>query len=128
LYDDTGLATTRKCDLLEAFQKYARYNGDALIFADKNATKLAHKPGGIEDGPGARPEIDRERLKQILLDSVPKEIVRWGFHLREVTENGMLSFMGGRIWRALLIWLWVRKGHGARLEEVERVGTHLCCR
>ncbi len=41
-----------------------------------------------------RPEIDRQRLKEILLESVPEECVRWGRHLREVTEDGMLRFDG----------------------------------
>lgn len=58
--------------------------------ADKNATELVHRRGGGE----GRPEIDRERLKEILLESVPKGDVRWGWHLREVVEGGMLRFDG----------------------------------
>ena len=88
LHADTGLAALRKCGLFDAFRKYARYDGEELIFADKNATELAHMRGG----DFGRPEIDRERLKQILLESMPEEIVRWGWHLREVTEKGMLRF------------------------------------
>ncbi len=94
LHTDTGLAALRKCGLWDSFRKYARYEGEELILADKNATKLFHERGGEKAGLYDRPEIDRERLKEILLESVPEECVRWGRHLREVTEDGMLSFDG----------------------------------
>lgn len=95
LHTDTGLAALRKCGLWDSFRKYARYDGQELIIADKNATELVHVGGGGEKtGAFDRPEIDRERLKEILLESMPKECVRWGWHLREVIEDGMLRFDG----------------------------------
>jgi 2-polyprenyl-6-methoxyphenol hydroxylase-like FAD-dependent oxidoreductase len=94
LHTDTGLAALRKCGLWDSFHKYARYDGEELIIADKNATELVHMRGGEKAGSFDRPEIDRERLKEILLESVPEECVRWGRHLREVTEEGMLRFDG----------------------------------
>ena len=90
LHEDTGLATLRKCGLWDAFQKHARYDGDELIMADKNGTELIHLKGGS----GNRPEIDRKLLKEILLESLPEEVVKWGRKLREVTEDGMLRFEG----------------------------------
>ncbi|KAI4215947.1 MAG: hypothetical protein LQ351_001443 [Letrouitia transgressa] len=90
LHADTGLAAIRKCGLWDSFSRYARPEGEELIMADKNATELVHRRGGGE----GRPEIDRERLKEILLESVPKGDVRWGWHLREVVEGGMLRFDG----------------------------------
>ncbi|CAF9935020.1 MAG: hypothetical protein ALECFALPRED_006215 [Alectoria fallacina] len=92
LHTDTGLAALRKCGLWDSFRKYARYDGQELIMADKNATELAHIGGGEKAGESNRPEIDRHRLREILLESVPEECVRWGRHLREVTEDGMLRF------------------------------------
>ncbi|MCJ1277419.1 hypothetical protein MMC21_005232 [Puttea exsequens] len=94
LHDDTGLAALRKCRLWDSFRKYARYSGQELIMVDKNATVLVHKAGGERGGPSDRPEIDRQKLKDILVESVPDECVRWGWHLREVTEDGMLRFDG----------------------------------
>jgi 2-polyprenyl-6-methoxyphenol hydroxylase-like FAD-dependent oxidoreductase len=93
LHADTGLAAIRKCGLWDSFLKYARYDGDEKIMADKNATILVHAGGG-EKGSFDRPEIDRYKLREILLNSVPQEYVRWGWHLREVTEDGMLKFDG----------------------------------
>ena len=95
LHADTGLAALRKCGLWDSFRKYACYDGQEFIIADKNATELVHLGGGVEKtGVFDRPEIDRERLKEILLESIPKEVMRWGRHLREVTEDGMLRFDG----------------------------------
>lgn len=94
LHTDTGLAALGKCGLWDSFQKYARYDGEEVIVADKNATELIHKRGAEKKGPFGRPEIDRERLKEILLESVPEEHVRWGWRLKEVTKDGMLRFDG----------------------------------
>ena len=97
LHADTGLAALRQCGLWDAFQRYARYDGQEMKIADKNATILVHVGGGKEKkGVFNRPEIDRARLKEILLDSVPQESVRWGRRLKEVTEAGMLRFDGGQ--------------------------------
>ena len=50
---EPSTCTLRKCGLWDAFCKHARYDGEELIFADKNATELVHLRGG-ERG---RPEI-----------------------------------------------------------------------
>jgi 2-polyprenyl-6-methoxyphenol hydroxylase-like FAD-dependent oxidoreductase len=92
LHTETGLAAIRKCGLWDSFQKYARYEGQELVFADKNATELVHARS--LGGPLARPEIDRHRLKEVLLESVPEEWVKWGRRLRQLTEEGMLRFEG----------------------------------
>ena len=90
----TGLAALRKCGLWDAFSKHVRYDGDEFIIADKNANEFVHAGGGGKAGSLDRPEIDRQRLKEILLESVPDACVRWGRRLREVTEDGMLKFNG----------------------------------
>ncbi|MCJ1308073.1 hypothetical protein MMC25_001724 [Agyrium rufum] len=93
LHDKDGLAAIRKCGLWESFQRYARYEGEEMKIADKNATVLVHKkPSKGAQGANDRPEIDRQRLKQILLESIPEKYVRWGMHLREVEEDGQLRF------------------------------------
>lgn len=94
LHTDTGLAAIRKCGLWDSFQRYARYDGDEMIISDKNWTILVHKRGSKKEHDLARPEIDRYRLREILLESVPKEYVKWGKHLKKVTENGLLMFDG----------------------------------
>ena len=44
---------------------------------------------------GAWPEIDREVLRDILLESVPKDRIKWGHQLKSVTPDGMLTFDHG---------------------------------
>jgi 2-polyprenyl-6-methoxyphenol hydroxylase-like FAD-dependent oxidoreductase len=90
LHTDPGLAAIRRCGLWDSFRKYARYDGQEFIVADKNATELVHMRGVA--GPFDCPKIGRQRLKEILLDSVPEECVRWGRYMREVTEEGTLRF------------------------------------
>jgi 2-polyprenyl-6-methoxyphenol hydroxylase-like FAD-dependent oxidoreductase len=96
LHSDTGLAALGAAGLLGEFEKYARYDGEALVIADKNATRVVSKGGGTKEKTNdlSRPEIDRERLREILLASVPKELVRWGWKLRSVSEDGTLGFDG----------------------------------
>lgn len=74
---------------MDAFRTYARYDGDMYIIVDKNGTELVRIGGS-----GDRPEIDSQRLKEILLESVPEEIVSWGRRVTEVTEDGMVRFDG----------------------------------
>lgn len=97
LHPHTGLAAIKKCDLWDSFQRHARYEGEALVVADKRGKAVFRKGGGKEDPEESenimqKPEIDRERLKEILLAGVPAENVQWGYKLREVTEEGTLRF------------------------------------
>ena len=108
LHEDTGLAAVRKAGLWEQFRRFARYDGQALVLADKYATKVfnegAGEPPADDDDEdslkkarrfgGARPEIDRERLKEILLDSVPTGCVRWGWKLTAISPSRVLDFDG----------------------------------
>ena len=96
LHNDTGLAALRAAGLIGDFEKYARYDGEAIVIADKNATRVVDMSGGTKEKTNdlSRPEIDRERLKEILLASVPGELVRWGWKLRAVSEDGTLEFDG----------------------------------
>jgi 2-polyprenyl-6-methoxyphenol hydroxylase-like FAD-dependent oxidoreductase len=90
LHTPTGLAAIKACRLWDEFLKYARYEGEEMVFADKNGVEFVHvKEAMLSD---SRPEIDRERLKTILLESVEPNSIKWGKLLRSVTEGGMLNF------------------------------------
>jgi len=97
LHPDTGIAALKEAGLWETARPHMRYDGDELVVADKNATEFVHmkEPAEIE-GSGARPEVDRETLKQLLLESVPAGWIKWGKHLRRVDgETGLLTFDDG---------------------------------
>ncbi len=98
LHDDTGLAALRAADLWEPFQKYARYEGQDMIFADKKANVVfedLHNEEVDRDAARARPEIDRGRLTEILFKSVPVEWIRWGSSLKSVSSDGIMNFEHG---------------------------------
>lgn len=95
LHTTTGLAALKKADLWPQFLKHARYDGEALTVANKHAKAVFRKEGGKEGDIAERPEIDRERLKEILLASVPAENIKWGRKLRAVSPDGKLHFENG---------------------------------
>jgi 2-polyprenyl-6-methoxyphenol hydroxylase-like FAD-dependent oxidoreductase len=53
LHTDTGPAALRKCNLWDSFLKYARYDGQELVIADKNATEYVHLRGTSGEKAGA---------------------------------------------------------------------------
>ena len=95
LHDGTGLDAIKKADLWEEFQKFARYDGEALILADKNFKKYAEQPRSTEETGHGRPEIDRSRLREILLNSLPEDVVQWGHHVESVTDDLTIHFSDG---------------------------------
>ena len=96
LHEDTGLLAVKKANLWNEFQKWVRYDGEAFILADSRYKKWFEGGGATsaEDSTG-RPEIDRKRLRQILLESVPAEKIQWGRHLKTVSEDRILTFQDG---------------------------------
>eukprot|EP01117_Protostelium_nocturnum_P016898 TRINITY_DN6774_c0_g1_i1.p1 TRINITY_DN6774_c0_g1~~TRINITY_DN6774_c0_g1_i1.p1 ORF type:complete len:475 (-),score=102.44 TRINITY_DN6774_c0_g1_i1:82-1380(-) len=98
LHPETGLLALKKCGILDQASPHLRYEGEELYIADKNATAIVHmkeQSSVLDDGSSARPEIDREILKEILLKSVNSDSIQWGKHLRSVTEDGTLRFDDG---------------------------------
>src|SRR5262249_46517473 len=47
-----------------------------------------------DDAPLRRPEVDRADLRNLLLDSLPPDVVRWG-HAFTSADNGLLHFADG---------------------------------
>ncbi|CAF9909298.1 MAG: hypothetical protein HETSPECPRED_008928 [Heterodermia speciosa] len=95
LHDDTGLRALKEIGLWDKFQEYARYDGEAMIFADKNLKKYVYMDGATKETSRGRPEIDREKLRKILLEALPAGTVRWGCRLRSVDEDLSLHFDHG---------------------------------
>ncbi|KIV86381.1 hypothetical protein PV11_01993 [Exophiala sideris] len=97
LHNDTGLAALKKAGLWDEALKHLRYDGEELKIADKNATVLLHRreepQSKAETGEYARPEIDREVLRSMLLQSVKPEIIQWGKILHAIDpDTGILTF------------------------------------
>lgn len=93
LHKDSGLEAIRRCGLYDEYLKYARFDGEAFTVANKDLKKFICMAGADEKSSGGRPEIDRIRLREILVNSLPEGMVRWGWHLKSVeeVENGSFN-------------------------------------
>lgn len=101
LHPPTGLAAIRKMGRWNEFSKYARFDGEEMRMCDRNGTVYVHQVEAPQiEGLEARPEIDRVRLLEILLGSVPSDVIRWGRQVKEVIEKdsvNQLRFEDGTI-------------------------------
>ena len=89
LHTNTGLKALREADLYEEYARYARYDGEALNLADKNLVSVIRVGGSTEASSRGRPEIDRAQLRQILVDSLPEDTIKWNCRLRRVDANDL---------------------------------------
>ena len=80
IHPESGQLALHEAGLDAEFHALARPEGEDLRIADRGGRVLVDKITP-DDAPRRRPEIDRAALRRILLDSLPKETVRWGRRL-----------------------------------------------
>ncbi|MFJ1755455.1 FAD-dependent oxidoreductase [Kitasatospora sp. NPDC088134] len=106
LHEDGGQLALREAGLLDAFFRLARPEGQEMRQLDSSSAEFVfhHLPAADER---SRPEIDRGRLRDLLLDSLAPGTVRWGRTLRAVegTAGGprRLRFADGTVTEADLV-------------------------
>lgn len=91
LHDDTGLAALKEAGLYDEFLKYARFDGDALQMCDKYMCRYLNLKSSQDGGwfSQRKPEIDRAKLRQILIGSLAPDTVRWGCRLLHVHPDDL---------------------------------------
>lgn len=94
LHDATGLKALKEAGLFEEFEKFGRYDGQYMAIVDKNLHYHFVRGETLGDPVGKRPEIDRAQLRQILAESLPEGMIRWGHHLVGV-DGSTLIFREG---------------------------------
>lgn len=77
LHENSGQRAMEIAGLTSEFLAYARREGQDMRLLEPDGTLLLQEDTP-DDAPMARPEIDRSDLRDILLDSLPPQIVRWG--------------------------------------------------
>ncbi|KAI0760906.1 FAD/NAD-P-binding domain-containing protein [Trametes elegans] len=88
---DSGQRALRENGLEDAFKKYSRRDAEETKLCTKDGKVLLHRSGG---DPGddnlekARPEVDRRILRQILVDAVPADSIKWGHALSAIRPLG----------------------------------------
>jgi 2-polyprenyl-6-methoxyphenol hydroxylase-like FAD-dependent oxidoreductase len=103
LHVESGQWALEQAGLLNEFRAIARPEGQDLRIANKHGKLLWDEIS--EPDVMSRPEVDRPRLRKILLDSLAPGTIRWNYHLRSVEpaerEAGhVLHFENGNAIRA----------------------------
>jgi 2-polyprenyl-6-methoxyphenol hydroxylase-like FAD-dependent oxidoreductase len=75
IHDDSGQLALRAAGVFDEFMSNIEVGGEATRILDKNGTVFEDEP---DDGTRGRPEIDRGTLRDILLDAIPADSIRWG--------------------------------------------------
>ncbi|QJI37688.1 FAD-dependent oxidoreductase [Pseudomonas sp. ADAK13] len=85
LHAESGQLALKRAGLEDAFRSIARYEDQGSRLMDKHARLLLEDP---DPGAGDRPEVDRTALRQILLDSLPDDCVKWDASVNEIRQVG----------------------------------------
>ncbi|KAL6889873.1 hypothetical protein HDV57DRAFT_346210 [Trichoderma longibrachiatum] len=96
LHTNSGLAAVKAAGLWDVFLSHARYDGQYMAIVDKDLRYYIVRGADAESSAafGERPEIDRVKLREILLDSLPQGTVQWGHRLQKV-DGTTLTFTDG---------------------------------
>jgi 2-polyprenyl-6-methoxyphenol hydroxylase-like FAD-dependent oxidoreductase len=89
----SGQRALREAGLIDQFHAIARGEGQDMRLLEPDGTLLLQEDTP-DDAPLDRPEVDRTDLRNLLLDSLPEDVVRWG-HAFESADNGLLHFADG---------------------------------
>ncbi|KAM0454970.1 hypothetical protein ACHAPV_008111 [Trichoderma viride] len=96
LHTTSGLAAVKEAGLWDEFLSHARYDGQYMAITDKDLHYYVVRGVDAESSAafGERPEIDRVKLREILLDSLPAGTVKWAHRLQKI-EGSTLIFTNG---------------------------------
>lgn len=86
LHDDGGQKALIEAQLFEEFKKFARPEGQSTKIVDKHG-KIHYEDVGRPDDM-SRPEIDRQTLRNILLNSLKPNTVFWNKHVTNIESLG----------------------------------------
>ncbi|EFL33372.1 oxidoreductase [Streptomyces viridochromogenes DSM 40736] len=89
----SGQRALREAGLIDQFHAIARGAGQDMRLLEPDGTLLLQEDTP-DDAPLDRPEVDRADLRNLLLDSLPDDVVRWG-HAFTSADNGLLHFADG---------------------------------
>lgn len=89
----SGQRALHEAGLIEGFEAIARPEGQDLRLLEPDGTMLLQQDTPA-DAALARPEVDRADLRNLLLDSLPGDAVRWGASFQDA-DDGVLTFLDG---------------------------------
>ncbi|KUL62981.1 MULTISPECIES: FAD-dependent oxidoreductase [Streptomyces] len=89
----SGQRALREAGLIDQFHAIARGEGQDMRLLEPDGTLLLQEDTP-DDAPLERPEVDRADLRDLLLDSLPEGVVRWGRAFTSA-DSGLLRFADG---------------------------------
>lgn len=84
IHEYNGQEAIRIAGLYESFLKIVKPGEDAKRVTDKHGTILLDLPGSQV---GDRPEVSRGELRQMLIESLPTEMIRWNHKVLSVGSD-----------------------------------------
>lgn len=85
IHEEDGQVALRAAGLIDAFRALIHHGGQASRTLDRHGALLLEQ---ADDGAGGRPEVLRGELRQMLIDSLPEDTIRWDRKLSGVTARG----------------------------------------
>jgi 2-polyprenyl-6-methoxyphenol hydroxylase-like FAD-dependent oxidoreductase len=85
IHDNNGQPALQAAGLIDEFRSLILAGHQATRVLDPKGTVLLHDP---DDGSGQRPEVHRGALRQMLLDALPADTVRWNHKVTGVRALG----------------------------------------
>ncbi|WP_369230474.1 FAD-dependent oxidoreductase [Streptomyces sp. R21] len=89
----SGQRALREAGLIDEFYAIARGEGQDMRLLEPDGTLLLQEDTP-DDAPLERPEVDRADLRNLLLDSLPEDMVRWGQAFQSA-DSSLLHFADG---------------------------------
>jgi 2-polyprenyl-6-methoxyphenol hydroxylase-like FAD-dependent oxidoreductase len=75
IHQHSGQLALRAAGLYERFRGIVHPGGEAMRILDRHGAVHVDE---ADEADGSRPEVDRGHLRQLLLDSLPADAIRWG--------------------------------------------------
>ncbi|ONI79698.1 FAD-dependent oxidoreductase [Actinosynnema sp. ALI-1.44] len=85
IHDYNGQLAIKAADLVDEFDSLILEGRQAMRILDRDGTVLFDKG---DDGTGGRPEVQRGELRQMLLDALPADTVRWDHKVTSTRASG----------------------------------------
>ncbi|KAM0558035.1 hypothetical protein ACHAPJ_005202 [Fusarium lateritium] len=96
IHDGSGQEALRRAGLHDQFKSLARYDATTMTFMDFRGEFRASF--GDDDDGADRPEIDRQQLRQMLLDSIPTNRIHWGKTVDTIERKENEHQQGAHAW------------------------------